>query len=259
MATEYIPAERQEVITEMVSHHGVVTVAELSQLLKVSEITIRRDLGILEGKGVLERTHGGAIGSRRMSAEPFYDQKNRVEMAEKVSIGKAAAALVNSGDTVLVNSGSTSLQVIRQIAGNDIRIITSNIGAVLERPTEGTEVILIGGVYRPQSNSLVGRFASLTLEQVYGSKAIIGVDGVSYKYGLTTPNHQEAGIASLMIERTRGPVIVVADHTKIGVVSNFLTARIERVDFLVTDSGFEEEYREDLEKAGVEIIIAGVS
>lgn len=256
MATEYIPAERQEVIAEMLRNRGVVTVSELSQLLKVSEITIRRDLDMLESKGQLERTHGGAISSRRMSAEPLYDQKNRSEMNEKVAIGRKAAGLIEAGDTVLVNSGSTSLQVIRHMAHGDIRVITSNAGAVIERPPKGIEVILIGGIYRRQSNSLVGRFASLTLEQVYGSKAIIGVDGISYKYGLTTPNHQEAEIGSLMVERTRGPVIVVADHTKIGVVSNFVTARIEKVDILVTDAGFEEEYRDDLEKAGVEILIA---
>jgi DeoR family fructose operon transcriptional repressor len=224
-------------------------------MLKVSEITIRRDLDILEGKGVLERTHGGAISSRRVSTEPLYDQKNRVEMAEKIAIGRAAAALIESGDTVLINSGSTNLQVIRNIRAQDVRLITSNAGAVADPPA-GTEMVLIGGLYRPQSNSFVGAFAALTLERVYGSKAIIGVDGVSYKYGLTTPNHQEAEIGRLMIERTRGPVIVVADHTKIGVVSNFLTARIDEADILVTDSGFEEEYRDDLEKAGVQIIVA---
>lgn len=256
MGTEFIPAERQEVISEMLRHRGVVTVSELSQLLKVSEITIRRDLAILESKGVLERTHGGAIGTRRMSVEPLYDQKNQVELAEKVSIGRAAAALIEDGDTVLVNSGSTSLQFIRHVRGANIRVVTSNAGAITDQPPSGTEVLLIGGLFRPQSNSLVGRFASLSLAQVYGTKAIIGVDGVSYKYGLTTPNHQEAEVASMMIERTRGPVIVVADHTKIGVVSNFVTARIEEVDVLVTDSGFEEEYREDLEKAGIQIIIA---
>lgn len=239
----------------MLSRRGVVTVAELSQILKVSEITIRRDLDILEGKGVLERTHGGAISSRRMSSEPLYDQKNRIELAEKSAIGTAAAALIEPGDTVLVNSGSTNLQVIRHITAPDVRLITSNAGAVVAPPA-GIEMILIGGLYRPQSNSFVGSFAALTLEQIYGSKAIIGVDGVSFKYGLTTPNHQEAEIGRLMIERTRGPVIVVADHTKVGVVSNFLTARIDEVDILVTDEGFEEEYRDDLEKAGVQIIIA---
>jgi len=255
VATEFIPAERQGVIADLVKTNGVVSVAQLSLRLKVSEITIRRDLDILERRGLLERTHGGAIGIRRVNTEPLYDQKNRSERAEKVAIGKAAAALIQDGDTVLVNSGSTSLQAILQIRGENTRIVTSNVGAVLE-PPEGPELLLIGGVYRVRSNSVVGMFASLSLSQVYGTKAIIGVDGISSKYGLTTPIQQEAEIAALMIDRTRGPVIVVADHTKIGVVSNFVTARIEKVDVLVTDSGFEEEYREELEGAGLQIIIA---
>lgn len=255
MGSEYIPAERHEVIADLLRENSVVTVSQLKRLLNVSEITIRRDLDILEGKGLLERTRGGAIGTRRVSTEPMYDQKDRSLRAEKLAIGKAAAKLIEAGDTVLINSGSTSLQAIRRIQGENIRIITSNLGAVTD-PPPGPEIILVGGVYRPRSNSLVGMFASLCLAHVYGNKAIIGVDGISSKYGLTTPIHHEAEIAALMIERTRGTVIVVGDHTKIGVVSNFVSARIEEVDILVTDSGFEEEYREELEKAGVQIIVA---
>lgn len=256
MGSEYIPAERHEVIADLLRKNSVVTVSQLKRMLSVSEITIRRDLDILEGKGLLERTRGGAIGIRRMSTEPLYDQKDRSERVEKMAIGKAAATLIEPGDTVLVNSGSTSLQALRQIHGEAVRIITSNVGALIDPPSD-PEIMLIGGVYRPRSNSLVGMFASLCLAHVYGNKAIIGVDGISSKYGLTTPIHHEAEVASLMIERTRGTVIVVADHTKIGVVSNFVSARIEAVDILVTDSGFEEEYREELERAGVQIIVAG--
>ncbi len=255
---DLIPAERHELIVNLLRERGLVTVAELRGLLRVSEITVRRDLDLLERRGVLERTHGGAMSTRRVPTEPPYAQKNEARLAEKIAIGRAAAALVESGDTLLVNSGSTTLQVIRSLRASGLRVVTSNAGAVNQPGPSDVEIVLIGGVYRPQSNSLVGPLASLSLEQLYGSKAIIGVDGISSKYGLSTPVHLEAEIAKLMIARTRGPVIVVADHTKVGAVSNFVTSRIEEVDILVTDTGFEEEYRSELESAGVEIVIAAV-
>jgi len=135
-------------------------------------------------------------------------------------------------------------------------IITSNMGVTHETAGLGLDIMLTGGTYREQSNSLVGPMAILTLQQVYGSKCFIGVDGISPKYGLTTPILRESEVARTMIERTRGEVIVVADHSKLGVVADFMTAPIEKVDILVVDSGFDESYREGLEKLGIEIVVA---
>lgn len=257
MAPGLIPAERRERIHALLRERGVVKVAELSEMLGVSEITIRRDLEVLERKGILERTHGGAIYSHRMRVEPLYTEKDRIHREEKRLIGQMAARLVDEGDTLLVNSGSTTLQVIRHLVNRrDVRVITSNLGAVLAVQEGSLELILIGGVFRAQSNSVVGPLASLSLQQVCGSKAIIGVDGISFKYGLTTPILQEAEIARTMIERTQGPVIVVADHSKLGMVANFVTAPLEKVDILVTDEGLDEDFRQGLEERGVKVIVA---
>jgi DeoR/GlpR family transcriptional regulator of sugar metabolism len=94
------------------------------------------------------------------------------------------------------------------------------------------------------------------LQQVCGSKAIIGIDGISLQYGLTTPIHQEAEIGRLMIERTQGPVIVVADHSKLGIVSNFVTASLEAVSILVTDGKAKPEFIEELKQRDIEVVIA---
>ena len=256
-SSSLLPAQRWERIRELLRTQGAVKVAALSDLLRVSEITIRRDLEELEQEGLLERTHGGAIYSHRMQVEPLYTEKDRIHQEEKRLIGQAAAQLVEEGDTLLINSGSTTLQVIHHLVGKkDIRVITSNVGAVLAVQNSDFDLMLIGGSFRPQSNSLVGHLAVLSLQQVYGNKAFIGVDGISAKYGLTTPILQEAEIARLMIERASGQVIVVADHSKLGVVANFVTAPVDEVDILVTDEGFDEEYRAELEERGIEIIIA---
>ena len=135
-------------------------------------------------------------------------------------------------------------------------MITSNIGAFREIQGLKLELILTGGEYRDESNSLVGPLTALSLQQAYGSKCFIGVDGVSIKYGLTTPTLREAEVARTMIERTRGQVIVVADYHKLGVVANFQTASMEEIDTLVVDSGFDESYREELEDLGIEIVVA---
>jgi DeoR/GlpR family transcriptional regulator of sugar metabolism len=252
-----IPAERRHRIQEMLRAQGAVKVSTLSQLFEVSEITIRRDLEQLERDGRLERTHGGAVLSQRMRQEPLYTDKDQLHRAEKQAIGHVAAMLVENGDTLLINSGSTTLQVLRHLAGrHDVRVITSNMGAPFAVHDPGFEVILVGGTFRRQSNSLVGPLATQSLRQVYGSKAFIGVDGISLKYGLTTPTLPEAEVARTMIERTRGPVIVVADHTKLGVVADFVTAPLDQVDVLVTDRGFDEGYREALEELSIQIMVA---
>jgi len=257
MAQGLIPAQRHERIHALLRERGVVKVAELSQLFGVSEITVRRDLEVLEKNGLLERTHGGAIYTHRMRSEPLYTEKDRVHREEKRRIGRATAALVSEGDTLLINSGSTTLQVIRHLVGRqDICVVTSNLGAVVEAQDGDLELILIGGLFRPQSNSLVGPLGTLSLQQVCGSKAIIGVDGISFKYGLTTPILQEAEIARTMIERTRGPVVVVADHSKLGMVSNFVTAPLDKIDILVTDAGLDDDFRVRLEEFGIQVVVA---
>jgi DeoR/GlpR family transcriptional regulator of sugar metabolism len=256
MTSTFIPADRQKRIHTLLAKKGVVAVAELARVLGVSELTIRRDLEELGRRGVLERTHGGAILNQRMSVEPLYQQKDAAHKEQKEAIGLAAAGLAGDGDTLLINSGSTTLEVIRHLKGRKVRIVTSNVGAVAEAVGEDMELILIGGLFRPRSNSLVGAMASLCLEQVCGSKAFIGVDGISFKYGLTTPILEEAEIAREMIERTPGPVVVVADHSKLGVVSNFVTAPVGKVGILVTDDKIDGEFRLALEKLGIQIIIA---
>ncbi|MEA2007907.1 MAG: DeoR/GlpR family DNA-binding transcription regulator [Chloroflexota bacterium] len=252
-----IPAERRNRIHEIIRDQGIVRVSALSDLFDVAEITIRRDLEQLEQVGYLERTHGGAVYSRRMQLETSYTEKDQIHRQEKEQIGVEAAALVENEDIILVNSGSTTLQIFRHLADQKrIRVITSNMGAFREIRGLDIELILVGGEYREESNSLVGPLATLGLEQVYGNKCFIGVDGVSIKYGLTTPNLREAEVARMMIEHTRGQVIVVADHHKLGVVADFQTAPIEGIDILVTDSDFDESYREGLEKLGIEIVVA---
>jgi DeoR family fructose operon transcriptional repressor len=256
MAEGYIPADRQARIQKMIQDNGIVKVGELSKLFGVTELTIRRDLDVLEEQGILDRTHGGAILRHRVRIEPLYSEKDQINRREKELIGRAVNLLVEEGDTLLINTGSTISQVLKNLSGQQIRVITSNAGAVVELQDPNIELILTGGMFRRQSNSLIGGFTQCMLQQVCGSKAIIGIDGISLQYGLTTPIHQEAEIGRLMIERTQGPVIVVADHSKLGIVSNFVTASLEAVSILVTDGKAKPEFIEELKQRDIEVVIA---
>ncbi len=256
MAENFIPADRQSRIQQLVQKDGIVKVADLSRMFGVTELTIRRDLDVLEKQGVLDRTHGGAILRHRTRSESLYTEKDQHQTAEKAAIGKAVNHLIEEEDTLLINTGSTTTQVLRHLTDKQIRVITNNASALVELVSSDIELIATGGLFRRRSNSLIGGFALDILEKVCGSKAIIGVDGFSIGYGLTTPVHQEAEISRAMIERTEGPVIVVADHTKIGVVSNFVIAPIDRVSMLITDANINEEYRRELAQMDIKVFVA---
>ena len=258
MGTEIIPVERQRRILELVDERGVIRVNDLAEQFGVSVMTIRRDLMSLEEHGLLTRSHGGAVSRRRFQREPYFDQKGRRNRNEKLAIARAAAAMVEPGETIFVNSGSTTLELMRAIAAIELHVVTSNAGALSALRDPSIECIVIGGVYRPRSNSFVGGLALQTLRQVYGSKAFIGVDGLSIEAGLTTPHHQEAEIAREMIRRTQGEVVVLADSSKIGGVSPFVTALLDDVDVVVTDSGISDEYRTALEEHDIRVVVAQV-
>jgi len=257
MSKTLIPAQRRAWIQEYLAIHKIVRSIELSDQLATSEATIRRDLEWLESEGIAERTHGGAIFSQRMLLETQYFHRAQVHAEEKQKIGMAAAALVEDGDIIFVNSGTTTTQFIRHLPRNThITLITNNLSACLEIGEPGFEILVPGGEYQPRSNSVAGRFAIDNLNQVYASKAFIGVDGLTLAQGCTVPSNAEAEMDRLMIERTRGPIIVVTDHSKWGVVSNFEIAKLSQIHKLVTNEGFDPLACAALADLKIEIIMA---
>ena len=258
MGKPLIPAQRRERIQEYLSIHQIVRTADLCEMLETSEATVRRDLEWLEQKGILERTHGGAaILNQRMIVEQEYNHKAQIMPEEKGQIGALAASLIKDGDIVFIDSGTTVTQVLRHIPRNpSISVFTNNVQAALDLGHSGFHYYLIGGEFQALSNSLTGRFAIENLKQVYANKAIIGVDGISLKHGCTVPTSAEAEVVRQMIERTKGQVIIVADHSKWGVVSNFQVASIDEIDTFVTDDKLDASAIESLSEHNVECLIA---
>lgn len=252
-----LPAERHRRIEGLLRERRVVRVSTLSELMGVSEVTIRRDLEALERRGILERTHGGAVLTQRMRVEPAYVEAISSNPEAKRLIGQAAAELVEPGDALYLNGGTTTLQVFRHLRASGLKVITNHVGIALEATDHEVELLLLGGHYRAPSNSVVGPFATDALRRTHATKAFIGVEGVSLASGLTTPVAAEAEIARVMMEQTRGRVVVVADHSKIGTLADFVVAPLDSVDTLVVDPGIDEDYRDRLVEAGIDVVIAG--
>ncbi len=259
MSKTLIPAQRRERIQKYLAIHKIVRTVDLYKMLETSEATVWRDLEWMEQKGIIERTHGGAMLSQRITLEPEYQQRAEKQPEEKQCIGALAASLIEDGEIVFINSGTTTTQVIYQIrSGADITVFTNNLHAALKMGEAGFHHYLIGGEFQPRSLSIAGRFAVENLKQVYANKAIIGVDGISSKYGCSVPSNAEAEVVRLMIEHTKGQVIIVADHSKWGVVSNFKVAGLDEIDKLVTDEAIDELAIESLRAHSVESLIAAV-
>jgi DeoR/GlpR family transcriptional regulator of sugar metabolism len=257
MSKNLIPAQRRKRIQEYLGIYKFAHIADLTQLLDVSEATVRRDLERLENEGILERTHGGAMLSQRVQLEPEYLQRAQRHPKEKRLIGMAAALEIEDGDILFINSGTTTTQVIRHIPEQaNITVVTNNLSAALEVGEAGFDLILLGGFFQPKSNSVAGRYALENLEKIYASKTIVGVDGISLKYGCTVPSSAEADLVRLMMERTRGPIIVVADSSKWGVVSNYQIATIDQIHKLITEDGLNEQAYDELADHSVEVLVA---
>jgi DeoR family fructose operon transcriptional repressor len=258
MGKPLIPAQRRERIQEYLAVHQIVRTADLMDLLETSEATVRRDLEWLEQKGILERTHGGAILNQRVIFEQEYQQRAQHFPEEKKRIGELAASLIEDGDIVFINSGTTATQVLQHIR-RDLRItvFTNNVNAALELGDPGFHYYLTGGEFQSRSNSLAGRFALDNLNLVFANKVILGVDGISLKHGCTVPTNPEAEVVRKMIDQTKGQIIVVADHSKWGAVSNFPIATVDEVDKFVTDAGLSKSAMQELTEHSVETLIAG--
>jgi DeoR family transcriptional regulator, fructose operon transcriptional repressor len=254
MRNNAISQKRQNRILEQLYTKEEVNVKELSSEFNVTPITIRRDLDTLSEKGLIDRVHGGAIMTKKLRDEALFTEKGHRNIDEKTKIGEIAASLIKEDDTVFLNSGSTTLEIIKNLKGKHVRVITNNAAAINVERDAQVELFLVGGEYREASQSLIGDMAQETLSQVYSSCTILGVNGISKQFGLTSNVQQETSINRIMVERCHGSVIVVADSSKIGIVSNFSTASIDRVSVLITDDKINSDQISEFEQLGIKVI-----
>lgn len=249
--------ERQARILELVEEHGKVEVGDLSRNLGASEVTIRKDLKELHARGLLRRAHGGAVRAETVSADPSLQIKAGLHAEEKRRIGAAAAALVADGESIILDSGTTTQQVARHLRDRrGLKVITNALNVAAELTGAGeVEVILLGGILRQNSGSLVGQFAEEMLKQFSVDKLFLAVDAVDLDFGLSTPNLDESHVNQMMVRAAR-ETILVADSSKFGRRSLSRIVPLSEVARVVTDRGLPEPTRAGLRELGVELILA---
>ncbi len=247
--------ERQQRILEFLSSSNRATVAELSHLFKVGEATIRRDLSDLQAKGLVRRTHGGAILTYNANEETALQERATQNKEEKGRIAAAVAQLIHSGETLMIDGGSTTLQIARHLrAKSDIGVITNSL-AIANVLCEGScRTILTGGELQPMTHVMIGPMAEYTLRQFRADWVILGMSGMLPQEGLFTVNSYEAELKRTMM-RCGKEVVIAMDSSKIGRVTFSFVAELSGIDMLVTDSGIAKEVKEEVDATGVEIVI----
>ena len=251
--------QRQSIILDHIKLHGGVRVSELTDVLGVSDMTVRRDLEALAARGMLEKVHGGATAIPQHSTdEPGFDAKSSLEQSEKEGIAARAAAMVRPGTAIAISAGTTTWAKARLLGDlPNLTVVTNSIpvAEILYRiGGPGQTVVLTGGVRTP-SNALVGPVAVNALRNLHVDLLFMGVHGMDERRGFTTPNLMEADTNRALMEAARRTV-VVADHTKWGVIGLSSIAALDEADVLITDELVPAEVRAALAEQVGELIIA---
>jgi DeoR/GlpR family transcriptional regulator of sugar metabolism len=251
--------QRQARILERVRVDGAVRVADLVRELGVSDMTVRRDLELLDDRGLVEKVHGGATAVEESAQfEPTFTTKSALQQAEKEAIAVAAADLVEPGMAIAMSAGTTTYALAQRLVDvPQLTVVTNSIrvaDALQYGGRSDQTVIMTGGVRTP-SEALVGPFAVAALRTVHVDLVFVGVHGMDPKTGFTCPNLQEAETDRSLIEAGRR-LVVVADHTKWGVIGISSIARLDQADVVITDAGLGEEPRERLVQETGRLIIA---
>jgi DeoR family transcriptional regulator, aga operon transcriptional repressor len=255
MTAWVIPAERRALIVSALRAHSAVRISALCAELEVSEMTVRRDLKLLEHQGALTRTWGGAVLEMTMTDGPHHPQPV-AHAAEKARVAEAAAAMIETGDTVFLGSGTTVAQTLRYVdSGIKVRIVTHSLAAAAEARSLDLELIFLGGLYHRELNAAEGSWPLDMIAHFRADKAFLGADGLDCEAGLTTPSLATtsmavAGIELAMIGRTRGKVVVLADHSKIGLVGDVVICPLDQIDVVLVDDGVAAGVCEQIRRAG---------
>jgi len=246
--------ERRREILERLQSEGRLLVGELAQRFKTSVITIRKDLEYLSQQGQLERTHGGALPVKTGALkDSTLQEKSRLHRTEKVRIAAAAAQMIREGQVVILDSGTTTTAIARACRHfKKLTIITNATNIAADLADTAVEVILTGGVLRPNSYSLVGPLAEESLKKLSADLLFLGVDGFDVRYGLTTPNLLEARVNRAMAESARR-TIVVCDSSKFGRRSLSLIMPTSAVHEAVTDKNISKHDLNALREADIQV------
>lgn len=247
-----IVESRREKVLQALRDNGLVKVQDLAEELQVSPLTIRRDLQYLEDRKKLERFYGGATSVNHI---PEGGAEQDEIQLYKQRIAEYAATLVDNGDTIFINTSSTALQMIRYIKDKRVTVITNNGKAIYTEHSSKIAVVLSGGELREAKGAMVGEFASNNINKVTAKKSFIGCTGLSAECGMTTEILSEVSINQLMHERVTVTSYILADHTKLGKSSSFVSCPVSSIANIITDEKAPREIVDKFRERGINVIM----
>lgn len=234
--------ERLEAIVDFLQLHPVVSVQELGEVFAVSDVTMRRDLSELEEHDLVKRMHGSVmLRPKNEISIPGFKQKAMVNVRKKKAIARVAADLVPENSVIFVNGGTTCYEFLAQIRAKKLTIVTNNAIAVNLIEGSTAKLIITGGEYNTSSCAFAGELTLRFLSTINADMCFLGTNGISAAGGLSTYFAAESNINDQMIRKCRGPVVIMADHAKIGRTCHYTNEYLDRIDYLITDSLADEE------------------
>ena len=250
------PEQRREQILLLLSSGERTSVAELSQSLDVSEVTVRKDLDQLEMQGLLTRVRGGAVVSGRGRLERYFAAREQEHIEEKRRIAQAAAALVRPGQQIFLDGSTTALQVARLLKeSEDLVVVTNGLYTALELNfSTGVTTIVVGGTMRRRSSSLVGNFNYDSLRRLRFDIGFFGARGVSARDGLMESDIDEALLKQQMASASDS-VVGVIDSSKFEATSFSAFALPQEIDRIITDDAAPPDMVKDLRAAGIKVVL----
>ena len=256
-----LATQRRQLILHSIENDGAVSVSRLAISLGVSEMTVRRDLDILEKDGQVIKVHGGATSAKmNKSIEPGFAAKVQLEQQSKSAIARLATELVQPGAAVALTAGSTTYAIAKNLIGiPNLTLITNSI-RVAELFHDGvgsdTEIIVIGGSRTP-SDALVGPMANQNIANLNIDICFMGVHGMDAQAGITSPNLLESETNRALANVSR-QFVVVADSTKWGVIGLHTISPLSEISTLITDSRISPTAISTLHEHIIDIKIADV-
>jgi DeoR/GlpR family transcriptional regulator of sugar metabolism len=248
-------SDRHAQLIGLLKERDYCSVVEMSQLLNVSPMTIRRDLHMLHEKQIIEVTYGGARFIASKQFEPDFDIRAHEHLAEKQAIGKLAAELfIEEGDVVGIDSGSTTLEIVRNLPNIPLTIVTHSLAAAnVVAQNRQYSLIMLGGVLQHEANCLCGPQAIAALHTLYINKLFLSASGLLPPDGLSCNNLPDAEVKQALISSSRKTILCM-DSSKVGRAYLARFATLNAIDTLITDNGISDESRQAIEQQQTQII-----
>lgn len=250
--------ERRLQIVRLLEAEQRVTVPELSQHFSVSEVTIRKDLTWLEAQGQIVRTHGGAIltSTDATTSEIDFDKRERLQSLQKERIGEVAARYVQDGETIALDASTTALAMAPFLRSkSELTVVTNGVRTAMELIQAPTvSVLMLGGMLRQESFSLVGTWGRAVLQQINISKAFVGARGLTTRAGLTDVNGEEVELKRAIVDSAK-EVIAVVDASKWDQIALATFCPLERLTRIITDTQAPSHMVKQVRKLGIEVLL----